>query len=365
MMPAMPYANSAATSAEGPVARIMYASVATFHGSIYAEMGKIRASAVRNNEPAGVATALLYQAGWFVQWKEGPGEALLRIMDRVAGDARHRDLRIVHSSRGPRLLDGPWSMAVVHCADSPADMHHRLLLLRQHLEQGTQFSPPAIWRRLSTPLRHPGALRQQDPDAFQRVVACAAAGTASFDLVKWVAARHGEEVVCNRFFGKHDLDVGTDYVDLVYGERVLRLMAMARNGLQLPLTRAFLADYSHILLLLCGQPERDRALVEKVAQACAAMQHPPALLAVARQAQWHEAPRALARRHRLAWLQVVADAGDPAATWMAFAPLLRGWQQGADAHWQLPRGAGAASPAAGQEDAAIDLADVRAAAERH
>ena len=67
-----------------PVARVVYASESNLHDSIYAEMERIRASAVRHNVPAGVHTALLYQSGWFVQWKEGPGDALLKLMDRVA-----------------------------------------------------------------------------------------------------------------------------------------------------------------------------------------------------------------------------------------------------------------------------------------
>ena len=103
---------------------------------------------------------------------------------------RHHDLRIVHRSRGPRLLSGPWSMAVVQCHETAADMEERVLCLKHDVEQGRQFSPPAIWRRLSTPMEHPGAARQDDPDAFQRVLVCSAVGTSSFDLVNWLGERH-------------------------------------------------------------------------------------------------------------------------------------------------------------------------------
>ena len=50
-----------AASGEGPVARIMYASQARITQSVYSEMEKIRHSALKHNEPAGIATALLYQ----------------------------------------------------------------------------------------------------------------------------------------------------------------------------------------------------------------------------------------------------------------------------------------------------------------
>jgi hypothetical protein len=351
-----------------PVARIMYASVAAIEGSIYEEMEKIRTSAVRHNEPAGVATALLYQSGWFVQWKEGPGEALLRIMDRVSGDSRHNSLRIVHSSRGPRLLDGPWSMAVVHCADKPAEMMQRVNDLRRQMEAGVHFGPPAIWRRLSTPMRHVGAMRQQDPEAFQRVLVCCAGGMDSFGLVQWLAEKRGEEVVHRRFFGAQDLDVGTDYVDVAYGERVLRLIAMARNGLHLPLTRAFLPDYSHLVLLLSGHAARDQLLLEKVVQACARLARPPVLLAVAEHTHNHVEPYALARKYGLVYLQAQAAVGDPAATWAAIDPILACWQHKADSGVPLVplvplRRLG--SVGAGQQDGLVHLADIGAAAEGH
>lgn len=312
------------------MARLVYASRARITESVYAEMERIRACALRHNEPAGVYTALLYQSGWFVQWKEGPGEAVQRIMDRVAADRRHRDLRIVHSSRGPRLLAGSWSMAIVQCDDSPSQMGVRVAQLRSALEQGAQLSPPAVWRRLSTPMRHPGAARQADPDAFQRILVCAAVGQGSFDLVRWLGDEHDQEVVHRRFAGPHDLDVGTDYVDFEQSDRVLRVIAMARRGLALPLTRAFVPDYSHILLLLSGDAERDLALVRNVALACAGLPRPPALLGVAGDAAAHRDPFCLARRLGLVYLPTQANVDDSAAVWRAARPLLALWRDAAN-----------------------------------
>ena len=158
------------------------------------------------------------------------------------------------------------------------------------------FPRRRVWRRLSTPMRHPGAAQQADPDAFQRVLVCAAEGMASFDLVHWLGRHHNEEVVHRRFAGAYDLDVGTDYVDFAEEARVLRLIAMARHGLALPLTRAFLPDYSHVVLLLSGNAERDLSLVQRVGQACSGVPRPRRCLA------WPGRPRpttemfALARR---------------------------------------------------------------------
>nr|WP_255429329.1 BLUF domain-containing protein [Ramlibacter albus] len=312
------------------VARLVYASVASIRDSVYAEMERIRASALKHNEPVGVHTALLYQSGWFLQWKEGPGHALLKIMDRVANDRRHHALRIVHASRGARLLDGPWSMAIVQCDDPPLEMAQRVEDVRRRMDQGEQYSPTAVWRQLSTPVRHPGAQRQADPDAFQRVLVCASAGMGSFDVVRALAAEHGEEVVHRRFAGAQDLDVGTDYVDFEEGDRVLRVIAMARKGLMVPLTRAFLCDYSHIILLLDGDAERSQWMVQRVVQACAHLPAPPPLLGVALEPGTHRAAFEIAHRSGQVYLEAVANPDDPLATWAAVSPQLALWRDAAN-----------------------------------
>jgi hypothetical protein len=304
------------------VGRIVYASQARIEGSVYSAMERIRASALRHNEPAGIYTALLYQSGCFVQWKEGPGEALRKLMDRVASDRRHHSMRIVHSSRGPRLLDGPWSMAIAQCDDDAVAMMARVARLREQMEAGTQCSPAAAWRQLSTPMRHAGASHQSDPDAFQRILVCAAWRNESFELVDWLARRTRQEVVHRRFAGAQDLDVGTDLVDFAEEDRVMRVIAMARKGLMLPLTRAFLPDYSHLLLLLCGERQHDIALLHRVAEACARLQSRPVLLGVAAHEATHEEPFATAHRLGLIYLKCKASSDNPAAVWGATYPVL-------------------------------------------
>jgi hypothetical protein len=304
----------------------VHASQANIAGSVYAQMERIRASALRHNEPAGVSTALLHQSGWFVQWKEGPEEAVRRILERVATDYRHHSMQLVHRSVGPRLLRGTWSMAIVQCDETLDDMTHRVERLRDACGRGVQLAPPAVWRQLSTPLRNPGAAQQADPEAFQRVLVCASAGWSSFDLVEWLSRLHRQEVLHRRFAGAHDLDVGTDLVDFSEDDRTLRVIAMARNGLRLPLTRAFLPDYSHVVLLLSGQPERDGGLVQKVGLACAGLVAPPQLVGVALEDETHAAASGLAERRGLSYLAVHADPESPAAVWGAVRPRLAEWR---------------------------------------
>jgi hypothetical protein len=325
---------------DAPVTRILVASQSCVPHSVFQEMERIRSSALRHNVPVGVSTALLFQSGWFVQWKEGPANAVDHVMERVAADARHFDLRFMHRSRGPRLLGGPWSMGIVHCRETPAHMQERVeRLTEQEAEEGP-LSPAAILRRLSKPTNHPGTLRQDDPDAFQRVLVCAAAGVASFELVDWLGQCHHAEVVRRRFAGAKQLDVGSDYVDVDQGERVCRVIAMARHGLHLPLTRAFLPDYSHVVLLLSTDAERNVQLMDRVLTAFECVPHPPIVLGVGARPGLHASPAALARRFGLPYLSVLTPARGPQETWEAIEPLLGPWPEAANGPdvslWQAP-----------------------------
>ncbi|WP_167772995.1 BLUF domain-containing protein [Ramlibacter humi] len=318
----MPACPEVPPPVEENVARIVYASQSLIADSVYAQMERIRSSALRHNQPLGVSTALLHQSGWFLQWKEGPGEVLRALMERVARDARHHALRIVHASRGPRLLDGPWSMAIVQCDDAPEAFAQRVALLRRRHEDGCQDEPPAVWRQLSTPLGHPGAERQADPSAFTRVLVCAAQGAGSFELVRWLARRHGQPLVHRRLAGACDLDVATDYVDFPAGERLARVIAMARRGLGVPLARAFLPDYARVLLLLSGEADADLRLVRRVAAACAGRPQAPALLGVGACADIHAPLAQVAHGFGLAYRGVLADSAEPSAAWNAAAPFI-------------------------------------------
>jgi hypothetical protein len=52
--------------------------------------------------------------------------------------------------------------------------------------------------------------------------------------------------------GRSQLDVGSNYTDLPDGQGAVRVIAMARNGLGLGLTRALLADYPLVVLWCSG-----------------------------------------------------------------------------------------------------------------
>jgi hypothetical protein len=99
---------------------------------------------------------------------------------------------------------------------------------------------------------------------------------------------------------------------------------MARNGLLLPLTRAFVSDYSRIVLLLSGSPQKDLGLVHRVGEACAGLDVPPPVAGVAVDPAVHANVLALAAHCRLRYTPVHADPEYALGVWQALRSL-REW----------------------------------------
>jgi len=325
--------QAAPDPAPEPVARILYASQARITGPVYAEMERIRACAVRHNEPLGVHTALAHQSGWFLQWKEGPPDAVRQIMERVLQDPRHHGCRVMHRSTGARLLPGVWSMSIVQCNDSPADFQARVDQVGAVRLQGLQYAPAAVWRMLSTPLRHPCAGRQDTPGVFRRVMVCSALGEDSFALVQHLAWRHRQEVVRRRFAGPQSLDVGSNYTDLPDGQGAVRVIAMARKGLGLGLTRALMADYPLVVQWCCGTDGHDVDLMQRLVQACGGSATPPVLMGLGASPAAHRAMFQLARRAGMIYLDAQPVQG-PDDAWEVISSQLRVIRCAANSLWQ-------------------------------
>ena len=308
------------------VDRLLYASECRVQGSVFDEMHRIRDDALLRNIIDDVYVALLYQAGWFVEWLEGPAAGVDAVLRRTAKDRRHGDLRVVHRSRGPRRLTEPWSMAFRQDQEQPAEFERRLKSLMS-LSGRHALDPASVWRRLSMPLADAAAAGRADNDLYQRVMVCAARGTQSFELVRWLGLAYGSKVTSQRLAGAQatSRDVANDYVDLDGGRdgMVRRVVAMARNGLQIGLLQAFLPDYSHIVLLLCGDSKHDEDLVHILVAACARLSHRPVLLGLGGAGCDHAALREVARAGGLVYLDCDIDGGANAkALWAAAEPAL-------------------------------------------
>ncbi len=325
-----------ALSAEEPdVARLMYASLSSVNHSVFEEIDKIRLRSLQRNALDKVSVALLHQSGWFAQWMEGPIHGVQAVLSRVSSDPSYQSLTVLHQSSGARRLGEPWSMAIVQTREESSEFAKRVMALHQEHLSGREVEPAAVWRRLSTPLTNPGASRQALSDHFQRVMVCSALGTDSFNLVRWLGKTFSTEVVHRRFVGSRpdSMDVGTDYVDVETGQSVRRIIAMARHGLQIGLTQAFLSDYSHVIVLLSGIAERDRQLLERLLAACRNLTHRPVVVGLGPSDADHSTLQRLASDGGLIYLDCdIAGDTNPESLWAA-AEMALDQSPGLDSIW--------------------------------
>ncbi|HSW20044.1 MAG TPA: BLUF domain-containing protein [Ramlibacter sp.] len=319
-----------AIAAETPqVARVIFASRSHIAAPVHEVMEQIRAAAVRNNERLGITTALLHQSGWFIQWKEGPVDALQAVMRRVAGDPRHTGMRIVHASHGPRLLHGLWSMAMVQCKEEAGAIEARMAILAAATQAGQMNSPSQVWQRLCTPPRSGTRAQAASHKPPHQVIVCSAAGAGSFDLVDWLASVHQEPVVRRRLSGPRTPDVESDFVDFPYSGHDLCVTATARRALSLSLTRAFLPQCLPVLLL-CEDEARNAALFDRMHQSCGVARQLPTMAAVGLSAAACERLSALAHEHGARLISAEARNGDCKSTWTALWPQLASWIEGVE-----------------------------------
>ena len=299
------------------VERIISASLATSTQGVYEQMEAIREFSLRRDLPLGVHGALLYQSGWFVHWAEGPGATVRELLELTRRDHRHHSLRVIHQSRGQRLLLTPWSMMLSPSMESAADFGHRVMALRQQIDQGRQFAPTSVIRRLSAPMQLREALNLADPESFHRVGVCST-GNEAFDLVDWLGEHYGEPTARRRFAGERDLDSASDYVEFMHAGHPCRVIAVSRQGLLHGLRRAFLPEWPLFLMLLSGQQRHDDALMSRVAGACSGLPYHPDFLGVAPDRETHQRMASLAETESLTYTCAgVGSSQELPAVWKA------------------------------------------------
>jgi hypothetical protein len=96
--------------------RLIYASQAT-HDIDPDELVEILELSRRNNEAAGVSGMLLYCGQSFLQMLEGDADVLAATYDRIAGDPRHTNLRLLADLDVPGRLFPDWTMGFEHVDD--------------------------------------------------------------------------------------------------------------------------------------------------------------------------------------------------------------------------------------------------------
>ena len=307
------------------VNRLVFTSVSCVDGSVFHEMLRIRHRALVRNLADKVYSVLQYQSGWFMQWLEGPEEGIQAVMGRLKADPRHRNVRVLHVSRGPGRLTQPWSMSFRSGQENSTDFGRRVMEMKgEGLVKQASLEPAAAWRRLSMPMAVANGCA--DSDNYQRVMFCSARGTESFNLVRWLGEKFSAKVMSGRIAGAtRGGDVEKDYVDLdaKAGGVARRVVAMARHGLLIGLTQAFLQDYSHVVLLLCGSGTDNAEMMLTLVSACSQLAHRPVVVGLGGPDCDHAGLRQLARGGGMVYLD--CDLSEPrsaSALWTAAEPPL-------------------------------------------
>jgi hypothetical protein len=282
-----------------------------------------------------VRAVLVYQSGWFLHWFEGPTAAVRELLERLRADTRHKQLRVLHHSRGRRFLPTAWSM-MLSASPEPAPLFgKRVEDLYQQYQAGTQYAPTSVLRRLATPVRIVGQRGPADPEAFHRVCAVAS-GNEAFDLVRWLARQHRAGVTTKRVAGESGHDSGSDYVEWMLGEHPCRVIAVARTALLHGLARVFMPDWPHLLLLFSGDERRDDALMDRVRLACHHLTHTPELVGVApdvaSQQRMAHAAHADGLRYHNAGLMAPQDS---AAVWHSMQEVLQRFGPPPNSAWAV------------------------------
>jgi hypothetical protein len=308
-----------------PVSRLIYASMSLIQGSHLEEMQRIREHAELRNQQHGLRVALLTMSGWFVEWIEGPDEAVQALMQRVVRDPRHHGLKIIHRSVGRPRLFMPWSGAIVQSPERTDAFGLRVFELLERHERGESLEPASIWLTLCSP---PMANMPAPLGSYPRVMLLSARGTRAFELLTWLAAEHRQPLVRRRFTGSmaDARDVESDYLDIPGpGGGGLRLIANARKALAMGMTHAFLPDYGAVVVLLDAEPVLNQNLVDRIVEACRQVHHCPLIVGVGALSVTDEALRDQVERQGLAWqgAPTASEAPGPADLWAALAPALQ------------------------------------------
>lgn len=327
-----------ASPGQAEVERVVTASICHIREGIFAQMENIRAESLRLNAVHGIHAVLLYQSGWFIHWAEGPAPAVRALLQRLADDPRHHSPHTVHISRGRRILPSPWSMMMSLATESAVHFGRRVMALREQFEKGTQYAPSSVLRRLSAPMQLPQAQGLPDPEAFHRVGICAAGGNEAFALISWLAQQLGLTVAKRRFAGEEDMDGSSEYVEFMEGHHPCRMIAVARSGLAHGLRRAFLPDWPHFVMLFCGTPKFDDALMARMVAACEGLPVTPTLLGIAPDTATHQRMQAMAREVHLAYVAAsTAKPDDCHAISLAVRDQLQRAGEPPSSMWGVPR----------------------------
>ncbi|HVZ46052.1 MAG TPA: BLUF domain-containing protein [Ramlibacter sp.] len=260
------------------VTRIICASVSTVRGSVMDELFRIRDHICAHGEGTSVMGALLFSAGWFLLWLEGPDDDVEAARKRAARDRRNMHQRVIHRSVGPATLTTMATVVMAQMAESPAGFWHRIVRVRDGL--GPALDPAGIWHALSAPcVAPPGAGMDDCPR--RHVALVSAEDNGPIHLLRNLSDRCGTTLVYQRIADSacRGSDVGVAYADIPTHSGIVRVQLLSRRALSKELVRASIDGAESLVLLLGSRDALAQELAGRVAECtCESGRHPRFIL---------------------------------------------------------------------------------------
>lgn len=91
------------------------------------DLNAIQRVAKANNEPLDVTGSLFYNGGWFLQVLEGPAATLQQLYQKIEGDPRHKNSRVLYNEPAAFRTFGRWSMNMTNLDNRQADKYDQLV----------------------------------------------------------------------------------------------------------------------------------------------------------------------------------------------------------------------------------------------
>jgi hypothetical protein len=110
------------------------------------ELSALWKQAKANNAAIDVTGSLFYNGGWFMQVLEGPAPTLDVLYDKIANDARHRDIRLLYNEPAAFRTFVRWTMNMTNLEDRQADKYEELVEIIEAAKAGRKINAisPAV-----------------------------------------------------------------------------------------------------------------------------------------------------------------------------------------------------------------------------
>jgi hypothetical protein len=93
----------------------------------FEELRDIQAASRTNNQPIDVTGSLFYNGGWFLQVLEGPASTLSALYQKIEGDPRHKNSRVLYNEPATFRTFPRWSMNMINLEERQSDKYDELV----------------------------------------------------------------------------------------------------------------------------------------------------------------------------------------------------------------------------------------------